>query len=72
MKTDLLLPVATAALLAMMLLGLSPEPVEARQQRPDASRIHFMESLPDYRVQAVDSFLGITIEYVDTIPRQRK
>lgn len=73
MKTDLFLPVATAALLAMMVLGLSPDTADARQERsvePGKIRgkIQFVESFPDYRVQVVKSFPDLRVEMVKAFP----
>lgn len=61
MKTDLLLPVATAALLAIMLLGISPDKVEAHQSK-----------FPDYGAQIVDLFPDFTIKYVNAFSGKRE
>ena len=69
MKTELMVPFATAVLIALMVLGPLPHTLEARQQRLDPSRLHgrvqFVESFPDYRVQVVKSFPDLPVEMVN-------
>ena len=61
MKPGILLSLAIAAMLVLLVLG-----VGAGEKKVDFSRIHGrvqdVQSLPDYKVQAVTSFPNLTRE----------
>ena len=67
MKPDALLPFAIAAIMGLLALG-----VRGGQQRPDFSKVHgriqFVETLPDYKVKAVEDSADLRVQIVEDSP----